>query len=65
MIHYHDDHSTAIGTTTGTALSVFATLDPQDYIKTIVLACVGAVVSFTVTVFLKWVWEKLKKRFFP
>jgi uncharacterized membrane protein len=64
MVHHHD-HSTAIGTTTGTALSVFATLDPQDYIKTIVLACVGAIVSFTVTVILKWVWEKLKKRFFP
>eukprot|EP01041_Mallomonas_annulata_P028407 gene28407-50256_t len=45
MIHH--DHSTAIGTTTGTALSVFATLDTQDYMKTIVLACVGAVVSFT------------------
>lgn len=53
----HSDHSTAIGTTTGTALSVFATLDPQDYMKTIVLACIGAVVSFTVTLFLKWVWK--------
>jgi hypothetical protein len=62
---YHHEHSTVIGKTTGTALSVFATLDPQDYIKTIVLACVGAVVSFTVTVFLKWVWENLKRRFFP
>lgn len=57
----HHDHSTAIGTTTGTALSVFATLDPQDYIKTIVLACVGAIVSFTVTLVLKWVWKKFKK----
>jgi uncharacterized membrane protein len=57
----HHDHSTAIGTTTGTALSVFATLDPQDYIKTIVLACVGAIVSFTVTLVLKWAWAKLKK----
>jgi hypothetical protein len=57
----HHDHSTAIGTTTGTALSVFATVDPQDYIKTIVLACVGAIVSFTVTLVLKWVWTKLKK----
>ncbi len=64
MVHY-DDSSTAIGTKTGTVLSIFATLDPQDYMKTIVLACVGAVVSFTVTVFLKWVWEKLKKKFFP
>ena len=58
MIHH--DNSTAIGTTTGTALSVFATLDTQDYMKTIVLACVGAVVSFTVSLFLKWVWKKIK-----
>ena len=57
----HHDHSTAIGTTTGTALSVFATLDTQDYMKTIVLACVGAVVSFTVSLFLKWIWNMLKK----
>ncbi len=59
MIHH--DHSTAIGTTTGTALSVFATLDTQDYMKTIVLACVGAVVSFTVSLFLKWVWKTLRE----
>lgn len=60
MVHHHD-HSTAIGTTTGTALSGCATLASQDYIKTIVLACMGAVVSFTVTGFLKWVWDKIKK----
>jgi uncharacterized membrane protein len=59
MIHH--DHSTAIGTTTGTALSVFATLDTQDYMKTIVLACVGAVVSFSVSLFLKWVWKTLRE----
>ncbi len=58
MIHH--DHSTAIGTTTGTALSVFATLDTQDFMKTIVLACVGAVVSFTVSLFLKWIWKTLR-----
>ena len=57
----HHDHSTAIGTTTGTALSVFATLDTQDYMKTIVLACLGAVVSFTVSLFLKWVWKTLRE----
>jgi hypothetical protein len=44
---HHQDHSTAIGTTSGTVLTVFATIDAQDYVKTIVLACVGAVVSFT------------------
>ena len=58
MIHH--EKRKGMGTKTGTALSVFATLDTQDYIKTIVLACVGAVVSFTVSLFLKWVWKKIK-----
>ena len=57
---HHPDHSTAIGTTSGTVLTVFATIDAQDYVKTIVLACVGALVSFTVSLFLKWVWKKIK-----
>jgi len=29
--------------------------------KTIVLACVGAVVSFTVSLFLKWIWKTLRE----
>ncbi len=58
MIHH--DHSTAIGTTTGTALSVFATLDKQDITKTVVLACVGAIVSFAVSLLLKWIWKRVK-----
>jgi hypothetical protein len=62
MYHQHDDHSTAIGTCTGTAFSIFATLDLQDITKTVVLACVGAFVSFFVTIFLKWIWNKFKNR---
>ncbi|TXI88368.1 MAG: hypothetical protein E6Q37_00135 [Crocinitomicaceae bacterium] len=58
---YHHDHSTAIGTTTGTVLTVFATIDAQDFFKTIVLASVGAVVSFSVSLLLKWVWKKVKR----
>jgi len=57
---YHHDHSTAIGTTTGTVFTVFATIDAHDYVQTIVLACVGAVVSFSVSLLLKWVWKKVK-----
>ena len=56
----HHDNSTAAGTATGTVLTVFATVDAQDYTKTIVLACLGAIVSFTVSLLLKWVWKKIK-----
>lgn len=56
-----NDNTTFIGTLSGTILSVFATFDLQDIMKTVVLAAVGAVVSFLVTKGLKWMWRKWKK----
>lgn len=58
MTHEHD-HTTVAGTVTGTAFTVAANIDSQDYIKTVVLAMVGAIVSFLVTRALKWIWQKL------
>jgi len=55
------EHTTTIGTISGTLLSVAATIDLQDITKTIVLAAVGASVSFLVTLFLKWVWRRIKQ----
>ncbi len=54
----HPDSTTAIGTVTGTVLTVAATIDTQDYIKTVILAIVGASVSFFVSMVLKWLWKK-------
>ena len=59
-MEYTDGNTTIIGTVSGTLLSVAVTIDHQDYLKTIVLAAVGAAVSFVVTVALKWVWRRLK-----
>lgn len=59
-MEYTDGNTTIIGTVSGTLLSVAVTIDHQDYFKTIVLAAVGAAVSFLVTVGLKWVWRRLK-----
>ncbi len=42
------------GTVSGTALTVIANISSQDITKTIVLAMIGAVVSFGMTVLLKW-----------
>lgn len=56
------EHTTTIGTISGTLLSVAATIDLQDITKTIVLAAVGASVSFLVTLFLKWVWRRFKQK---
>ena len=48
------------GTFGGFALSVIPNLTSADVIKTIVLACIGAVVSFGVTLFLKRLTSKKK-----
>jgi hypothetical protein len=58
MQHYHDS-TTALGTVTGTVFTVAATIDTQDYMKTAILAVIGATVSFLVSVLLKWVWNRI------
>ncbi len=57
---HHIESGTVLGTVTGTALTVIANIGSQDVIKTVVLAAIGAVVSFGVSLFLKWVWGKFK-----
>jgi hypothetical protein len=39
--------------------TVAATIDTQDYIKTVILAVIGATVSFAVSLVLKWLWNKI------
>jgi len=56
-----DDNTTLIGTLSGTILSIIATFDLQDIVKTIILATVGAVVSFLVSRGLKWIWGKWRE----
>jgi uncharacterized membrane protein (UPF0136 family) len=57
-MQHQSEHTTAAGTITGTLFSVAATIDQQDYFKTVILAIVGAFVSFVVTVVLKWLWNR-------
>ena len=59
MIQHHE-HTTALGTVTGTVFTVAANIDSHDYMKTAILALIGATVSFLVSVFLKWVWKRIK-----
>jgi uncharacterized membrane protein YeaQ/YmgE (transglycosylase-associated protein family) len=58
---YSNDNTTIIGTISGTILSIIATFDMQDIVKTIILAAVGATVSFLVSRGLKWLWGKWRK----
>ncbi|TNF48432.1 MAG: hypothetical protein EP305_05535 [Bacteroidetes bacterium] len=57
----HHDSTTTLGTLTGTVFTVAATIDTHDYLKTIVLAVIGATVSFVVSMFLKWLWKRISK----
>lgn len=48
------DQQTKAGTLGGTLLTIVANIQTDDLIKTGILAAVGAVISFVVTLFLKF-----------
>jgi hypothetical protein len=52
---------TLVGTAGGTFLSMVPNLNSEDIVKTVVLATLGAVVSFSISVLLKYFSKKHKK----
>lgn len=52
---------TLIGTVGGTLLSVMANLGSSDVVKTMILASIGATVSFIVSLLLKCLFKKHKR----
>lgn len=59
----HGNHSgTIAGTAGGTILAVFSSINSEDVVKTVVLALIGAAVSFGGSLFLKWISKGLRKR---
>ena len=52
-------HGTILHTLAGTVLTLVGNIDSSDMIKTGTLAGVGAVVSFVVSLLLKWLKRKL------
>lgn len=59
--NHHIEGGTILGTVSGTGLTVLANIGSTDIVKTVVLAVIGAVVSFCVSVSLKWLAKKLRK----
>lgn len=51
-------HELKLGTATGTLLSALPQINTDELLKTVILAAVGAIVSFLISVFLRW----LRKR---
>jgi len=60
MNQYFDTHTKA-GTAGGTLLSIFANIHSGDIWKTAVLAAIGAVVSFGITLLLKSIIRHFRK----
>lgn len=54
-------NSTVMGTAGGTFLSVLPNLHSEDVLKTIILATLGAIVSFLISLILKIFIKKHKK----
>jgi hypothetical protein len=50
-----------MGTVGGTFLSILPNLHSEDVLKTIILAALGAIVSFVISMLLKYLIKKHKK----
>ena len=61
---FNDHGITVAGTASGTLLTLFANIHSEDLIKTIVLSTLGALISFGVSLGLRWVvrWVKVRLR---
>jgi len=53
---------TKVGTLGGTLLTIFGNIQSEDIVRTALLAAIGAVVSFAVSVVCKAVWERIGPR---
>ena len=58
---YYFDNTTKAGIFGRTFLSFFFNIDNEDLLKTGILAAIGALVSFSVTLFLKFLIKRIKK----
>jgi mannitol-specific phosphotransferase system IIBC component len=54
----HHSHTTLLGTVSGTVLTIVVNISSSDIIQTVVLASLGAVVSFSVSLLLKRIFKK-------
>lgn len=61
--HFHIDTGTKLGTIGGSLTTVLFNLHSADIMKTLILATVGAIVSFFVSLFLRWLTNYVKNKF--
>ena len=56
------NNHTLMGTAGGTFLSIVPNIQSDDIARTAILAAVGAIVSFTISLLLKSLYKKHKKK---
>lgn len=61
MTQDYFDNSTKAGTVGGTLLTILVNINSADLLKTVILAALGAVVSFGVTLLLKVLIKRFRK----
>jgi hypothetical protein len=59
VLHYNPDWSQKVGIFTGGVLGMIYT----EFVHTVTSAAIGAAVAFVVTTALRYLWEKVKKRY--
>ena len=59
--HNNIESGTIVGTVSGTVLTVAVNVGSSDILKTVILASLGAVVSFSVSLLLKHIAKRLKE----
>ncbi len=61
MHNYNFDTDTLSGTAGGTLLVLLYSLSPSELLNTVVIAATGALVSFIVSLFCKFIWRKIRE----
>ena len=59
--NHHIEGGTIMGTVSGTVLTVAVNIGSSDILKTVILAAIGAVVSFGVSMLLKSLGKRYRK----
>jgi len=60
MANVSAQEGTLAGTAGGTLLTIAATIHPEDVVKTVILATLGAVTSFLISLLIKWLFRKIR-----
>jgi mannitol-specific phosphotransferase system IIBC component len=61
MQHPLVDSGVKSGTAGGTLLTLWINIQQEDLLKTALLAAIGAAVSFSVSLLLKWLVKRLRR----